>query len=141
MPQSYRAGKSTRRRAGRGSTMPLEERAKMLADHLWERAKIVGQALYPERPGATEALSAVEQWEILEEVAMQLSPMYWDRPDAIRELYRLRKEFSPGTAFESLLAYARARETVERVTPDPSLTPESPEFKKMARRLGIEGKV
>lgn len=124
----------TERRAERPEPNPLYEQAKQLADALYEDAKKLADILAPEHPVDTEPLDAFDQYMILERTAALFSPGYWDDPEALDDLFRLRKQFT-GRESEELKAFARvARERRNRM-PDLDVTPESPEFEKMVRKV------
>lgn len=113
---------------------PLDRRAKLIADKLYERAKKLADALAPERPTDTEELPEDVTWRILEDAATALSPAFWGEPDALHDLYRLRKQFT-GVEDPLLQIYERRARAALRGVPDPSITPESPEWEKQRRRM------
>ena len=114
---------------------PLKERAKFVADALWERAQKVADVLAPEVPYDQEEWPPFYQWMLLERVAMQLSPEAWDDPNAIRDLMALRKQFAPALPVDPLAVAAEYRERERRGLPDPSISPQSPEWDAQLRRL------
>lgn len=114
---------------------PLRERAKVLADALFERAKAIADVLAPDVPYDQEEAPTELQWLLLERVAMNLSPEAWDNFDAIMDLYHLRKKFAPVLADPSLPVLARYRRQLNNHLPDPSITPQSPEWERQQRRL------
>lgn len=124
------------RRASKPGSEPLRDRAKFLADVLYERAKNLAETLAPEVPADAEPLDPYDQWNILEAAAAAFSPAYWDEPEALDDLYKLRKQFM-GVDDEQLKALAKEAKQRKRFTPDLSITPASPEFAKQARRMGV----
>ncbi|GIV04052.1 MAG: hypothetical protein KatS3mg015_2882 [Fimbriimonadales bacterium] len=104
---------------------PIKQRAKMVSDLLWERAVEVAKILAPDIPADHEVLPDDMQWQILERVASSLSPAAWDDPNAILDLYRLRKKFYPELAYPWLVDHARRVRSAQRVIPKPEETPQS----------------
>ena len=125
------------KRADPVSYDPLRERAKLLADLLWERAKKLADLLAPEHPVDQEPIDEMDQWLLLEQVALTLSPLHWDRPDAIMDLYQLRRKFMPERNHDALKVAAQYQEKQRKMLPDPSVTPQSPEWEQKQRRLGV----
>lgn len=128
------AARRPKTRAKRPSYDPIETRAKWLADALWESAMKIANVLAPQNPVGQQELPPFDQWVLLETVAMNLSPGYWDEPSAIEDLYKLRTQFlPPKEKWEWLQVLARERVKESKGLPDPSITPQNPEFRK---RLG-----
>lgn len=123
------------RRSARPDYDPLKERSKYLADVLWERARDIAKILAPDVPADSQELSPFVQWMLLEKVAINFSPAAWDNPEAINDLYKLRKQFAPDLAHEWLPAAARYQQKLKGALPNPEVTPQSPEWKKQQRRL------
>lgn len=123
------------RRAPRQAYDPLRDRAKLLSDLLWERSKKLADVLAPDEPSDQEPLSDHEAWMILEHAAISVSPMTWDDPDALTDLLRLRKMFAPELASDRLKLRASQVRKERDMLPDPSITPQSPEWEKRIRRL------
>lgn len=123
------------RRAPKPSYDPLKERAKLVADQLWERAVAVAKVLAPDVPADQEPLPEWDQWMVLERVAMQLSPAAWNDANAIEDLFKLRKLFAPQMAEEWMPIAAKYRRKEQAGLPDPAVSPASPEFEKNMRRL------
>lgn len=125
---------------GRGPSKPdyspLDETAKQVADILWERAMDVVRALAPERPHDAVEIDPYAEWHILEATAASFSPGYWDDPDALEDLYALRKKFM-GVDDEELKILAKFAKQKQRFTPDISITPANPRFEEQARRMGV----
>lgn len=134
---AYASGqhRSTARRAQASSYDPLKERAKLISDVLWERAKNIAKVLAPDVPADQQELDPKDQWMLLERVAINLSPEAWDDPNAIRDLYQLRKQFAPQLAFPWLLDAASYRQKEKSLVPRADISPASPEFEKLKRRL------
>lgn len=126
---------ATHRRPKQPDYDPLARRAKFLSDLLWERAKKLAAVLAPDEPADQEALSDHESWMVLETVATTLNPMLWDDPDALDDLYRLRRMFMPDIASDRLKIRSRVLRKEQSMLPDPSITPESPAFQKRIDRL------
>ncbi len=131
------ASRGDTKRADPVSYDPLRERAKLLSDLLWERAKRIADLLAPEHPVDQEPIDEMDQWLLLEQVALSLSPLHWDRPDAIMDLYNLRKKFMPERDHDALKAAATYQEKQRKMLPDPSVTPQSPEWERKQARLGV----
>lgn len=119
---------------------PLTERVRLVANEVWERSTQLLNVLAPERPADAEELDPLQQWQLLESAAMVLPPVYWDRPDALEDLIRLRTRFVPepyrslmGT--DQLKAVKRLRERQAKDLPDPAISPANPEFEEKVRRL------
>jgi len=126
------------KRGPRGSkpqSDPMYDRAKMIADQLFEKAKAIASVLAPEVPADTEELDDYDAWNILEATATEFSPGFWDDPDALDDLYRLRKQFM-GVDDMQIKALAKVAKVKKRYMPDPSITPANPEFERMQRRIG-----
>lgn len=123
------------RRAARQTYDPMAHRAKLLSDLLWERAKKLASILAPDEPADQEPLDDFEAWMILEHAAVAISPMTWDDPDALTDLFRLRRLFAPDLASESLKLRAAQVRKERAMLPDPSITPQSPEWEERIRRL------
>lgn len=121
------APKATTRRAAKPSYNPLYERAKMLADELWERAQRMAEALAPEIPADTEPLDEWDQWQILQATALSFSPGYWDDPDALEDLYRLKLQFT-GRDDRELQALAKLAKAKREALPPPEMTPRNPKW-------------
>ena len=115
---------------------PLYEDAKALADVLWEEANDLAEILAPSVPADAEELDPIDQWHILERAAVDFSPGYWDDPEALKDLYELRKRFT-GQDSEQLKIMAKLAREKQRMTPDPRVSPASPEFEKMRKRVGV----
>lgn len=111
---------------------PLQQGAKMLADHLFEGASKLADILAPDRPADTEELPPQMQWAILERAALIVGPHMWEDPDAIEDLLRLRKEFIPALAERTayLKSIARLRRVEKQGLPDLNITPASPEWER-----------
>lgn len=114
---------------------PIKERAKIVADRLWEKAVELANILAPDVPADHEQLPDEYQWMILERVAQSLSPQSWDDPDAILDLYRLRRKFAPMVAYEWLKDIAAEKRKLKRAMPRADITPENPEYDAIMRRL------
>jgi hypothetical protein len=130
-----RPGKTTNKRKDAPSFDPLKERAQWMANTVWERAKAIAQVLAPQNPVDQEEMPPYMQWLLLEKVAINLSPAAWDDPEAIKDLYDLRKQFAPALAHDWMPVMARYRKTEQAHIPDPTVTPASPDFEKMKQRL------
>jgi hypothetical protein len=125
------------RRAKPPSYDPMKTQAKLLADRMWEDAKKIANVLAPDSPTDQQELDPKDQWMVLELVASSVSPLYWDKPEAIRDLYRLRKMFVPNANSDYLKIVAQKVAKQTKSLPDPNITPESPEFDKARRRLEV----
>ena len=137
MYSAMRGGPLNKR--GRGPAapqyQPLQETAKYVADILYERAKDLKDALAPDHPHDTVEMDPYDQWNILEAVAASFSPGYWDDPDALEDLYKLRKQFQ-GYEDPELKILAKVAKEKQRMTPDLSVTPENPDYERQMRRIG-----
>jgi hypothetical protein len=125
------------RRANQPAYDPLQQRAKHIADVLFERAKALVEVLAPEIPADAEEIPEYVQWQILEGAALSFSPAYWDNPEALEDLYRLRKQFT-GYDDQLLKTLAKKAKKLKAWAPDPSITPVNPEFEKRMKRLGVK---
>lgn len=137
------AGYRTRGRNRRGKKPdfnPMRDSAKSLADELYHRAKEIADTIAPERPQDTEEADDKDVWILLERVSLRLSPEFWDDPDAIDDLIRLRSKFEPRIPVEHLKPIARAVRKSRAALPDVSVTPASPEYEKMVERLKRGGR-
>lgn len=123
------------RRPNRPSYDPLARRAQLLENVVWERARKLADIIAPVEPVDEEPLSEHESWMLLERAAASVSPATWDDPNALSDLYRLRKMFMPDLASESLKIRARQVAKEKSMLPDPAITPENPEFEKRIARL------
>ncbi|GIW17448.1 MAG: hypothetical protein KatS3mg064_0605 [Tepidiforma sp.] len=123
------------RRAERTTYDPLRQRAKLASDLLWERARRLADIIAPAEPMDEEPLTDRESWMILEAAALTFSPWTWEDPEALEDLYRLRKQFAPGAAKESLRERAKLLRRDQAMLPDPAITPQNPEFERRMRRL------
>jgi hypothetical protein len=123
------------RRAQKPSYDPIAKRAKMLSDIVWEKAMKIAAVLAPEHPLDQEPLSDHESWMLLEAVAVGLSPSAWDDPQALTDLYQLRKMFLPGAADETLKIRAAQLKREQAALPDPTISPASPDFARRMERL------
>lgn len=123
------------RKGARPRYNPIRERAKVVADELFERAMKVAQWSSPDAPDDQEALPDDQLWGFLELVAVELSPAYWDDPDALDELYRLRGEFAPDAPRDDLPPLAKAARVAQRNRPDVSITPANPDYERMVQRV------
>lgn len=132
---TYGMQRSEKRRQRPPAYDPLKDRAKEVADILWERAMAIAKVLAPDVPNDVEEIDPFDQWLLLETVASKLSPAYWDSPAAITDLYKLRQQFAPHLAQDWLPAAAKFRKQEQAGLPDPAITPENPEFAKNQRRL------
>lgn len=115
----------------------LYDEAKRLADVMWEDARKLADALAPEIPTDAEELPALDQLILLETVATELSPHYWDNPDAVEALYRLKREVR-GVDLPYLKDIAKQQRQMKRNLPDPAISPANPEFERQAARLGVK---
>lgn len=129
----YRPQASRRAPAHRWN--PMEELSTALEYRVWEASKIIADQLAPDEPADMEPLEDHDQWMLLEHVALNLSPQAWDDPNAINALYDLRKRFAPALATPDLKVLAHLKKTEKGLLPDPSVTPESPEWTKQKNRL------
>lgn len=129
------AGKQVTRRSSREAYDPIMERARMVANELWERAVNISEVLAPDEPTDQEELPSREQWMLLETVAVNLSPNAWDDPDAVMDLYQLRRAFDPARDHEPLKQMSMAQRRLRKMLPDPKVSPANPEFATHQRRL------
>lgn len=124
------------RRAAKPAYSPMYAGAKELADILWEQVMEMVEVLAPDTPADAVEMDPYDQWNVLEALAADFSPGYWDDPEALSDLYRLRKQFQ-GYDDEELKILARYARQKQRLTPDLRVTPANPEFEKTQRRLGV----
>lgn len=95
----------------------------------------IAEALSPAAPDDMEEMDDQNLWGFLEMLAAELSPAYWDDPDAIDELYRLRGMFVPNAPRDDLPPIAKAVRAARRSTPDLSVSPANPEYERMVQRV------
>ena len=132
---SYATRRPSNRRGKKPEYDPLERIAKMVADQAWEKANRIVERLAPEQPADTDQLDEQTQWLILQEVAINMSPEFWDDPEAIEDFARLTQKFAPGVPVDHLKPIAQAKRASNRALPDLSITPENPEYERMERRM------
>lgn len=136
---SYATRRPSNRRGPKPEYDPLERIAKMVADQAWEKAQRIVERLAPENPADTDQLDEQTQWLILQEVAINMSPEFWDDPDAIEDFARLTTKFAPGVPTDHLKPIAQAKRASNRALPDLTITPENPEYERMERRMRRSG--
>lgn len=134
--RSYRAGKSTKRRGDAPAYQPMYEMAKGVADGLWERAQKLAEILAPEHPVDTEPLPEEDQFDILMGAAAVFSPGFWDDPEALEDLHRLKLKFM-GRDDQQLLEFAKVARAQREALPDPDITPANPKWEEEMERLGV----
>jgi hypothetical protein len=127
--------RSTQRRGKRPEYSPIRERVKELEAIAMERSNKIMSAMFPDGPEDAEPLDDKLMWTLLEGVAVRLSPMYWDEPDALSDLARLRSKFAPALPSDYLKPLAEAARKAKRQMPDLSVTQVSPEYEKEVARL------
>ncbi|MFW6174357.1 MAG: hypothetical protein ACOC5K_01080 [Chloroflexota bacterium] len=135
MPAGTRRYPSTSKTASPDN--PIYERAKLLADTLYERAKKLAEAMAPEHPADTEALPEYDQFMILQQAALHLTPEWWDNPDALEDLYRFRQKFL-GIEDKGLKEIAKQLRKEREKLPNPRITPQSPEWDERAGTWGVD---
>lgn len=131
---SYKAKKATSRRGARPQFDPLYDRAKMIADELWERANRLADIMAPEQPVDTEPLGDFDQFQILQLAAVSFSPGFWDDSDALEDLHRLKKQFT-GRDDPHLLEYAKQAKERKALLPPPEMTPRNPKWEEHMEKL------
>lgn len=116
---------------------PIYNRAKILADIIYERAKNLAEALAPEHPADTEEIPEIDQFLILQRAAVYLTPEWWDNPDALEDLYKLRKKFLD---LDDKWLHEKAKELRKEreALPSPRITPQSAEWDERAGKWGVE---
>jgi hypothetical protein len=112
----------------------MYDRAKMIADEIWERANRLAEVLAPERPTDTEPLGDFDQFNILQAAAVSFSPGYWDDPAALEDLYRLKKQFT-GRDDRQLLDFARAAKERKAMLPPPEMSPQNPKWQETVAKM------
>lgn len=126
--------KALTRRGPKPAYNPLYERAKMVADELWERAQQIAEALAPEIPADAEPLDEWTQFQILQATALSFSPGYWDDPDALADLYRLKLQFT-GRDDRELQTLAKLAKTKREALPPKEMTPRNPKWDETIERV------
>lgn len=129
-----RPGKRGQRRGRKPVSTDLYDLSKMVADRMWEDAQKLAEALAPERPADAEELDEFDQFQILMTAAVNFSPGYWDDPDALEDLYRLKKRFT-GRDDRELLEFAKLARAQRKSLPDPNITPQNPEWQDQLKRM------
>ena len=124
----------TTRRGTRSQTDPLYVRSKTVADQLFERIERLVDMLAPERPTDTEPLNEFDQFNILQLAAVIHSPGYWDDPEALTDLYRLKKQFT-GRDDQQLVEFAKAAKARKEALPPPEMTPQNPKWREMMDKM------
>lgn len=114
---------------------PIYDGAKALADQIYADAKALADELAPETPTDSEAIDERTQYAILERVAIRLSPEFWDDPDAIEDLFRLRGKFAPQAQRDYLKTIASAVRKSRNALPDVGITPADPRYEPMLERM------
>lgn len=135
--RGYPAHKSGGRNKRNDEQGHIYDRAKLLADTLFERAKELADAMAPEHPADAEKLDEWDQYLILERASYYFSPVWWDEPNALEDLYRLRQKFL-GTDDQWIKDRAKEVRKFTEKLPDPAITPQSEEWDERARQWGIE---
>ena len=126
------AGYPTKRRANKPKENTLYDDSKTLADMMWEDAVRLAEALAPEVPTDAEELDEFSQFNILMMAAAEFSPGYWDDPDALEDLFRLKKQFMNVEDVE-LRELAKVAKVQRKGIPDPMMTPQHPDWEKVVR--------
>lgn len=140
-PMGLRPGKTKtigHRRPDRPEMGTIAQDVKMLADRLWEDAMGLAKGIGGEHPADAEAIEPKAQWEMLELVAIDLPPVAWTDPNALEDLFKLRKQFL-GLEHQNLKIWAATQRKLKNMRPDPAITPANPEFDAMRRRLARSG--
>lgn len=106
-----------------------------MADELWERAKKIAKVLAPEVPTDMEPMEDSDMWLFLETFALRMAPEFWEDPEMINDLYRLRGQFAPRVPREHLKEIERAVRVSQRALPDVEISPASPEYDDMMNRM------
>ena len=122
----------TKRRGQKPKESSLYDDAKSLSDMAWEDAARLALALAPEVPSDTEELDEFTQFNILMIAAAEFSPGYWDDPDALTDLWRLKKKYL-GRDDEELKQLAKVAKVQRSGLPDPMMTPAHPDWEKVNR--------
>ncbi|MEY4761915.1 MAG: hypothetical protein RLZZ200_1771 [Pseudomonadota bacterium] len=126
--------RSANRRGQRQQPNPMYDRAKMIADEIWERANRLAEVLAPERPTDTEPLDDFDQFQILQTAAVSFSPGYWDDPNALEDLYRLKKQFT-GRDDKQLLEFAKEAKARKDALPPPEMSPQNPKWQEAIAKM------
>lgn len=113
----------------------MESTAKKVADILWSKAMKIVDQLAPEHPADSAQMEEFDQFAVFEIVLPQMSPEFWNDPDAVMAYHRLLGKYAPTRPRDWLLPIAKAQRVNQRSLPDPTLTPEDPEYEKMVRRI------
>ena len=114
----------------------LYAEAKRLADLMWEEANRLADIMAPEVPVNAEVLQPLDQLILLETVAAELPPHYWNNPDAVEALFKLKRELR-GVTLPYLRDIAAQQRRMRRNLPDPRISPANPRFQEVAQRLGV----
>ena len=129
-----RPAKRQARRGSKPRTSDLHSLAKQAADRMWEDAQKLAEAFAPEVPADAEELDEFDQFQVLMTASVNFSPGYWDDPDALEDLYRLKKQFT-GRDDQELLELAKVARAQRKNMPDPNITPENPEWQDQLNRM------
>ncbi len=115
-------------------TNAMTDDGKRVADLMWEDAKRLANAIGGESPDDAMELDEHDAWLILETVAGVLPPAQWNDPNALTDLFELRRKFAQLESPE-LRVLASQQRRIKALTPDISITPANPAFEAMQRRL------
>lgn len=114
----------------------LYTEGKRLADVMWEDAVKLANVLAPEIPVDSEPLPELDQLILLESVAAELPVQFWNQPDAVEALFKLKQRIR-GVTLPYLKDVAAMQRRMARNLPDPRVSPANPEFAEHSQRLGV----
>lgn len=113
---------------------PYQRRAKLLADAIYDGARKIAKYIAPEEPIDAEYYDDEYVWRLLETAAQHTSPAFWDDPDAITDLFNLRKQFT-GREDQFLPIFAKAAKDRQSHTLNLDIPPGSKEWDEQDRRI------
>ena len=123
-----------KRRKARPEQFTMLDDAHKLADQLWEDGQVLAQQLRGDQPDDSQELSERDSWLVLEKAAATLPPSEWTDPNALTDLFELRRKFTQ-LEHPELRVFAQQQRRLKALTPDPSITKANPAWDKMVRRL------
>ncbi len=101
---------------------------------MWSDSEALVDVIAPDQPVDADPLTDSEMLVLLEQVAAKLPVTFWDDPDALDDLARLRMA-AFGEEQPQLKSLAKRQRALSKAIPDPSIAPGSPEWDAQEKRL------
>lgn len=111
-----------------------EEEATWLADTIWNESEELGKLMGAGKPLDGEELTDSELLLLLDDIAEVLPEEFWDQPQALEDLARLRL-IATGREQSQILTLAKRQNELKKSVPDPSIAPGGLEWEAQAKRL------